>query len=241
MFRLTAALALLCLSACASGTPAGARVRHLKPFGAPALARKIPRAVPAEATAEGTALSLSGGRAEVVEVAKALVGKRSVTIDGRSYPADCTGLVSGVYAKLSVSLLDEAQPGDNAVTAMYRFTQRHGRVFDKGRPAPGDLVFFRETYDQNKDGRANDGLTHIGIVEEARTDGTVIVIHRVTRGVVRYHMNLLRPSERRDPATGRVLNDALRATGPARREVLTGQLFAAFGSLLPAEAMTARR
>lgn len=184
---------------------------------------------------------MRGGRDELVETAKALVGKTRVTVDGKSYPDDCTGLVSGVYGKLGVSLLSEAKPGDNAVTAMYRFAQRHGRVYESGRPLPGDLVFFKETYDQNKDGRSNDGLTHIGIVEDTLADGTIVVIHRVKRGVVRYHMNLEKPSQRRDPATGRVLNDALRATGPQRREVLTGQLFAAFGALLPAEAMTAAR
>lgn len=211
---------------------------HLKPFGAPARSRAVPNEVPA---VDASPLTLKGGRDDVVLAAKALVGKKRIAIDGRKYADDCTGLVSGVYGRLGVSLLAEAKAGDNAVTAIYRFTQRHGRVYATGRPAAGDLVFFKETYDQNRDGRANDGLTHIGIVEDSLPDGTVVVIHRVKRGVVRYHMNLQKPSQRRDPATGRVLNDTLRATGPLRREVLTGQLFAAFGSLLPAEPMTATR
>ena len=210
---------------------------HLEPFGARAASRFIPRGEPAHTLA----LSLKGGRDEVVGFARALVGAQHIQIEGKRFPDDCTGLVTGVYAALGVSLLGEARPGDNAVTAIYRFAQSHGRVYESGAPLPGDLVFFRETYDQNRDGRSNDGLTHVGIVEEARADGTILVIHRVKRGVVRYHMNLNSPSKRRDPATGRVLNDALRATGPARRAVLTGQLFAAFGSLLPAAGMTATR
>lgn len=232
---------VLSCAGCATGVPLGGRTKLTssaqRPFGPAAKSRSIPRDHPASASA----LSFKGGRTEVVETAKALVGKSQVKVDGRVYPDDCTGLVSAVYGKLGVSLLDEALPTDNAVTAMYRFAKAHGRVFESGRPLPGDLVFFKETYDQNRDGRDNDGLTHIGIVEEAYGDGTILVIHRVKRGVVRYRMNLEKPAQRKDPGTGRVLNDALRRPGPIRREVLTGQLFAAFGSLLPATAMTATR
>jgi hypothetical protein len=98
---------------------------------------------------------------------------------------------------------------------------------------PGDLVFFRETYDQNRDGRRNDGLTHVGLVEDVDAAGTVTVIHRVSRGVVRYRMNLARPEVQKDPRTGAVLNDRLRAPGRGRPQVLTGQLFAAYATLLP--------
>ena len=120
------------------------------------------------------------------------------------------------------------------IAAIYRYAQQRGRVFDAGRPMPGDLVFFRETYDLNRDGRLNDGLTHIGIVEDVDAEGTVTVIHRVSRGVVRYRMNLANPDVRVDRATGRVYNDALRHSGPGRREVLTGQLFAGYATLLSA-------
>jgi hypothetical protein len=51
--------------------------------------------------------------------------------------------------------------------------------------------------------------------------------------VVRYRMNLDRPHLRRDPRTGEVLNDLLRAPGAGKTPVLTGQLFAAYGSVLP--------
>ncbi len=106
-------------------------------------------------------------------------------------------------------------------------------MFEKGTPVPGDLVFFRETYDQNRDGRTNDGLTHVGLVERVLEDGTVTVIHRVSRGVVRYRMNLAHPLARKDPASGRAINDYLRAPGSGEKGVLTGQLFSAYASLLP--------
>ncbi|AKQ66542.1 hypothetical protein A176_003454 [Myxococcus hansupus] len=185
-------------------------------------ARSKPAAVPANA------------REKVVTTARSLVGKTQVQLQGKKYPSDCTGLIEGVYAQAGVKFRGTVQPGDNGVTAMYRFTRAQGRVYSNGRPTPGDLVFFNETYDQNRDGRRNDGLTHVGIVESVSNSGTVTVIHRVRRGVVRYRMNLERPHLRRDPQTGEVLNDMLRHPGPNRDPVLTGQLFGGYGSVLPA-------
>ncbi|WP_426751931.1 CHAP domain-containing protein [Myxococcus sp. Y35] len=188
------------------------------------------RATPARVTSAAS----GDARAKVVTTARSLVGKTQVKLNGRKYPSDCTGLIEGVYAQAGVTFRGTVQPGDNGVTAMYRFTRARGRVYSEGRPTPGDLVFFNETYDQNRDGRRNDGLTHVGIVESVSATGTVTVIHRVRRGVVRYRMNLERPNLRRDPQTGEVLNDMLRHPGPNRAPVLTGQLFGGYGSVLPA-------
>jgi hypothetical protein len=74
-------------------------------------------------------------------------------------------------------------------------------------------------------------LTHVGLVESVGDDGTVTVIHRVRRGVVRYHMNLDRRATHTDPKSGQRLNDYLRFARKGQK-VLTGELFAAFGSLL---------
>ena len=169
----------------------------------------------------------------VLTTARALVGQSQVKVGGRTYPSDCTGLVEAVYTQAGVSLRGTVKPGDNGVTALYRYALNHGRVYNGGRPVPGDLVFFRETYDQNRDGRRNDGLTHVGIVDDVDKDGTVTVIHRVKRGVVRYRMNLSKPSVGKDPDSGKILNDTLRAPGQGRSFALTGQLFAAYATVLP--------
>jgi cell wall-associated NlpC family hydrolase len=172
-------------------------------------------------------------RETVVATARALVGQSQVKVGGRAYPSDCTGLVEAVYMQAGISLRGTSKPGDNGVTALYRYALNHGRVYNGGRPVPGDLVFFRETYDQNRDGRRNDGLTHVGLVDEVDADGTVTVIHRVQRGVVRYRMNLSKPSVGKDPDTGKLLNDTLRAPGQGRSFARTGQLFAAYATVLP--------
>ena len=173
-------------------------------------------------------------RLQAVALARRLVGRRTVSWPGQTFPDDCSGLVLGIYASVGMPLGRLSEPGDNAVTALYRFALAHGRVFTAGAPAPGDLVFFHDTYDQNGDGLVDDGLTHVALVEAVEEDGTVLIIHRVRRGVMRYRMNLRRPELRTDPRTGRPLNDYLRGSSGTGRPVLTAQLFAAYGAVLPA-------
>jgi hypothetical protein len=98
------------------------------------------------------------------------------------------------------------------------------------RPAAGDLVFFHQTYDRNRTGRNDDPWTHVALVEAV--DGSAVtLLHRGGRGVERVRMDLARPS---DPAA----NDPLRVRRRGDRPgvpTLAGELFAAFGALLPGE------
>jgi peptidoglycan DL-endopeptidase CwlO len=174
-------------------------------------------------------------RQQAVAVARRLLGRRTVSWPGQRFPDDCSGLVEGIYASVGVSLQGAAHRGDNGVTSLYRYAQARGRIFASGVPSPGDLVFFRDTYDQNRDGVLDDGLTHVALVESVSADGTVAIIHRVRRGVMRYRMNLGRSEMHSDPHTGQVFNDYLRGSTGNERPVLTAQLFVAFASLLPAD------
>ncbi|MBM7116912.1 CHAP domain-containing protein [Archangium primigenium] len=236
---------LVLLGGCATGSPPGGRLfattyqhRALTPVAAP---RPAPPPPEAPGSAPGKTPSRlaarpappSGTREDVLAAARGLVGQKQVRVAGRTWPSDCTGFVEAVYSEAGVSFRSAAQAGDNGVTAFYRYARAQGRVYTKGKPRPGDLVFFRETYDRNKDGRRNDGLTHVGLVDAVEADGTVVVIHRVSRGVVRYRMNLARPGLGKDPRTGVVLNDMLRVSKGNKMPVLTGQLFVAYGSVLP--------
>lgn len=114
---------------------------------------------------------------------------------------------------------------------MYDLARREGLLHKRKLPSPGDIAFFDDTYDRNHNRRRDDDLTHVAIVESVDSDGTITLVHKGGRGVMRIEMNLRRPGERRD-ADGRELNDHLRATsdkdgGPT----LSGELWRAFGSL----------
>lgn len=157
-----------------------------------------------------------------------LVGLRSLKATFPRLPDDCTGLVRAAWAETSVDLLADAEPGDNGVSAMWRTAQRRDALTD-GPPEPGDLVFFRETYDRNRDGRFNDGLTHVAVVESVAPDGTVTYVHRASSGVTRAKVNVAAASTRTS-SDGAVLNDWLRPRSSLSPAVLSGELFAGFAS-----------
>jgi len=226
------------IGACASQSAATREPPPANPT--PTLPEPSVTSPPAISATPNPPIIIDERRQQTVELARSLLGHTRVKFGRRAYPNDCTGLVRAIYEQLGINLFQEAQRGDSGVQAIHRFVRLHGQIFMEGPPLPGDLVFFRETYDRNRDGKPNDGLTHIGLVESVADDGTVMVIHRVKRGVVRYHMNLQRPGIHTDPKSGRTLNDYLRFARRGQRSVLTGELFVEFGSLLK-PALAARR
>jgi hypothetical protein len=219
----------MCVAFAASGCATGISQSGSGPVSAPA---SPPASGQADANPSSSAFS---SRETVVEAARALIGQPRIQVGKKRYPSDCTGLVRAVFDEVGIDLFSNARRGENGVKAIYRFAEAHGRIYTGGRAVAGDLVFFHDTYDRNRDGRRNDRLTHVALVERVEDDRTVWIIHRVRRGVVRYRMNLDQPDLRFDKS-GRVLNDYLRVAAPGHRDVLTAQLFTAYATILPIDA-----
>ncbi|WP_434384908.1 NlpC/P60 family protein [Melittangium boletus] len=170
------------------------------------------------------------------------VARRAAGLVGRSVipakvPNDCSGLVRVAYYAVGVELLHRPRREENAVTAIYRRAESLGAVH-RGKPHVGDLIFFRETYDRNGDGRRNDGLTHIGIVESVAPTGTVTFVHRVGPGVMRSRVTPRQPGVY--SRGGRVLNDLLRREEGGERARLTGELFVGYAAAGRLGALDAR-
>jgi hypothetical protein len=191
--------------------------------------------------ARGSDLAFFDLQARLAARAASLVGHTTgFQAGGERFNADCTGFVEAVYADEGVPLrplMRAAAPGERSgVFAAYRAMQRYGVVFGGGGewPAPGDLVFWRDTYDRNRNGKVDDGLTHVGIVEYV-VDGTVVFVHRGAKAVARGAMTPDRPDER--SAAGVALNSTIRARNPRLDGVpaLAGELFAGYGRLDPAK------
>jgi cell wall-associated NlpC family hydrolase len=161
------------------------------------------------------------------------VAQRAGTLVGASLaahrvPDDCSGLVRAAYQAAGIELLSHGTlPGENAVSAIHRRAQRAGALHQR-TPKPGDIVFFRETYDRNRDGERNDGLTHVGVIEAVERDGTVVFVHRGGSGVKRSRMNLRFPGQRGQG--GHVWNDYIRRAEDGQRARLASELFSGYAS-----------
>jgi hypothetical protein len=133
---------------------------------------------------------------------------------------DCSGLVSDILNRAGFDIY-------GTVTTIHAWASRRGWIHHPQRLQAGDVVFWDRTYDSNDNGRADDKLTHIGVVVAVNGHGTATVVHRgSSQGISTVRMNLEKPDVYRDGDD--VLNSYLvRKTyagedGPR----LTGQLFA---------------
>jgi peptidoglycan DL-endopeptidase CwlO len=171
---------------------------------------------------------------EVITAAREHIGKRRIKVEGRSYRFDCSGFVRGVFSILGIDLmsLSHEYRRANGVRLIFYYIERFGRNH-RDNPTVGDVVYFDNTYDKNKNGKLDDLLTHIGLVESLETDGTFYVIHRTSRGIIREPMNLRKANKRRDQK-GKIINGWLRRKkrrDPPGTPYLMGELFAGFGTI----------
>lgn len=173
-------------------------------------------------------------RNAIVQTAAKLVGAKMIMSNGRRIAYDCAGVTRAVFLAHGIDLYagESGDPDANGVRIIHAHIRQQG-TFHQGPVAhPGDLVFFNNTWDFNRDGKVNDPLTHVGIVERREPNGTIIFISRVADAIERYHMNLSLPHVHKT-SDGRILNDYLRrkdAADPSDTGYLAGELFAQFAT-----------
>jgi cell wall-associated NlpC family hydrolase len=156
----------------------------------------------ATTTASATAATAAGGitpiQQALVRAAHDLIGVDELYIGGQHYLFDCSGTVMAIYASAGLNLGRhfERYTG-NGVSRIHQMVEEYGKLVAKDPgdlPAPGDIVFFDDTYDKNGDGAWNDALTHTGMVVAVSPAGTVQYVHNHYRlGIVIEQMNLARP------------------------------------------------
>ncbi len=208
--------------------------KKMEPRESPAL----PQPSPASAIVDHPTSFLTSlpGRSAIVESAARLVGARTITSQGKRIAYDCAGVTRAIFLEHGIDLYRGAfhDPRGNGVRLIHNHVRQYGTLHRGSTVRPGDLVFFDNTWDFNGDGKLNDPLTHVGIVERLEPDATVIFISRVANAVERYRMNLDQPHVHKT-AQGHVLNDYIRRKHPADPDHtarLTGELFSVYGNLL---------
>jgi hypothetical protein len=164
--------------------------------------------------------------AEVAKQAGRLVGKKRLSVSGTRFRYDCSGFVMAAHAAAGRQV-----EGSSAM--LFDLAKSTGTLHRRKRPLLGDVVFFDNTFDKNKNGRRDDKLTHVAVVESLDGEDTATLVHLGSKGVVRMKMNLRHPRDHKHPDSGREANDFLRRrTGKKDKGgLLTGELFRAFGSL----------
>lgn len=175
-------------------------------------------------------------RSAIVESAARLVGARTITSQSKRLVYDCAGVTRAIFLEHGIDLYRGTfnDLKGNGVRLIHNHVRQHGTLHRGSNVSPGDLVFFDNTWDFNGDGKLNDPLTHVGIVERLESDGTVIFISRVANAIERHRMNLNQPHVHKT-AQGHVLNDYIRRKHPADPDHtarLTGELFSFYGNLL---------
>ena len=174
-----------------------------------------------ETPRRGLALQDDSAAGQVVRAAQSSVTQAWRKVDGKTYRDDCSGLVCALHARADIDL---EHRNTAALFALAKELDVHHR---RKVPTPGDVVFFDDTHDRNGNGRLDDELTHLAVVEKVREDGTLTLVHRGSKGVSRIWMNLSRPDEHAD-ADGQVLNSFLRvrtSKDPRGTKYLAGQLW----------------
>lgn len=164
--------------------------------------------------------ALKGSGQGVADAAGHYVGKTVMSCSGEKFRYDCSGLVNVVHYKAGIDL--RGQNSEGLLDMARELGVDHG-----GAPKTGDVVFFDNTYDRNKNGRLDDSLTHVAVVESVDADGTVHMVHKGSKGVVRIVMNPEHPDQRLGPE-GQEWNDWLRARkkGDSKNTpYLAGQMF----------------
>ncbi|MCF7929622.1 MAG: CHAP domain-containing protein [Spirochaetales bacterium] len=138
---------------------------------------------------------LSPRRQRLYDGARRVLGRNELTINGKGFPLDCTGVVMAIYWYAGIDITkDFSRYQGNGVRRLYMSLRERGLLYDPAAPQIGDIIFWDNTYDRNRDGKWNDELTHVGMVVRVYNNGTVDYIHHnYVKGVVLERMTLNYP------------------------------------------------
>lgn len=157
---------------------------------------------------------------DIVRAARAFLKRGELRWRGRRYSMKCTSLVQAIYDKLDwQGFRLSGSVGD-----------LHARCSSKGwlveTPEAGDLVFFDNTWDANRNREVDDPLTHVGVVVAVESDGRVRYVHVGSRKLREGVLHPDHPDQARSPE-GTEWNSHARhksSRDPAGTRYLAGEL-----------------
>ena len=176
----------------------------------------------------GPGAGLTDTQAALVEAAHWAVGRDDLSNNGRRFRMDCSGVVSALYWRAGLDL-QSAYPRytGSGTVRIHAWMADEALLYRPDEPAPGDLIFWDNSYDGNGNGSADDELTHIGMAVSVDDDGVVTYVHQdYISGVVFARMY---PPEPSDPSRNSGMR--MRSLGPTPEGGITsGDLYREAGS-----------
>lgn len=174
----------------------------------------------------------------VVQIAKESVGMQSVpSVNGKRFTSDCIGFVNYVYYRAGFDLQKAYGKGRGGVSSLYAGLAARGYVYDSRTASPGDLIFFDNTYDVNRNGVWDDPMSHIGIIAGYRKHNTLVYIHFASHGADERSINLVYPNThafRQKDGSLYEINSYLRrdrGEGYDRKEYVASSFYRAFAHI----------
>lgn len=152
----------------------------------------MPRSRPSIVLTTAMLVLLAGAPASTgdnTSEAVARVAARYLRDKPRLRREDCSGLVLDVLRDAGI----EASGGTKQLWLSAERQSRTVSLRDDVRP--GDIVFFDRTYDNNRNGRVDDTLTHVAVVVAVDDDGLVRMAHRATSSIDEITMDLRAPHD----------------------------------------------
>lgn len=175
-------------------------------------------------------------RNKIAQIAESFVGKKRLTVRGRRYNFDCSGLILAVMKSNNITIFEKQAvrtSGSNGVKVIFDTLKKYNKIFKDFKSAEkGDFIFFNNTYDKNNNRRLDDILTHIALIVDIDKDGTLKYVHRGSKGIEYGYINLKRRTSHK--YKHKIINSFLRTKNqkdhPATK-YLSGELFYFFGSI----------
>lgn len=174
----------------------------------------------------------------VIRAAKESIGMEYVpSWKGKHFTSDCIGFIRYIYYKAGFDLNAAYGIGRGGVSSLYDGLLKRDFVFQSNTAAPGDLIFFDNTYDINRNGLWDDPLSHIGIISGIGSHNTLFYIHFAGYGVAEDRINLFYPNThafRQNNGKLYVINSFLRidrGEGFEKKQYVASSFYRAFAHI----------
>ena len=172
---------------------------------------------------------------KLIEGAALYRGARNLIVRDKRFNMDCSGTIAAIYYYAGIDLQkyypDYTGTGTERV---YQILNDRKLIKKTWLPEPGDIIFWDNTFDLNKNNKDDDLLTHMGMVVSADKNGNITYIHyHNSLGIVYEVMNIRKKNTHREIVAGRsiVVNSPMRMKDGNRgnKPWLSGQLVNSFG------------